>query len=186
MPRQAKKQPARDTSLVFRIAKLWGSPEGTIEKHEIDLPLTFDPKDIDTVSNFEADIMLIKLKSEISAVLSNAEVTVKFSCNRCLKPFKEKIYIESAEREYFSEEPSKYDDITDYYFIDTKAFTIDLTNMIREEIILHFPFIQVCSKSCRGLCSSCGKDRNKTVCKCKDVDADMHQPFKNLKNLYNK
>lgn len=181
--KESKKLKDGGSSLILKVAKLWGSPEGTVEKHEIDQRLVFDPKEVDATSNFAADVMLIKLKDEITALVSNADVKVNFLCSRCLKPFKLNIHIDAAERSYLSKKPSKLDDLADFYFIDTKAFTVDLTDMIRQEIILHFPFNLVCSNSCRGLCSSCGTDLNKKSCKCKQDDSDTHQPFKNLKNL---
>lgn len=181
--KESQKLTAGDSSLILKVARLWGSPEGTVEKHEVDQRLVFDPKEVDVASNFTATVTLIKLKDEITALISNANVKVNFLCNRCLKPFKSNISIDAAERTYLSKKPSKLDDIADFYFIDTKAFTIDLTDMIRQEIILHFPFNLVHSNSCRGLCSSCGTDRNKKDCKCKQEDPDTYQPFKNLKNL---
>ncbi|MCC7196867.1 DUF177 domain-containing protein [Candidatus Peregrinibacteria bacterium] len=181
--KESQKLQSGEASLILRVAKLWGSPEGTVEKHEIDQRLVFDPKEVDAASNFQADVMLIKLKDEITVLISNANIKVNFLCSRCLKPFKKEITIDAAEREFLSKKPSKLDDLADFYFIDTKAFTIDLADMIRQEIILHFPFNLVCSNSCRGLCSSCGTDRNKKACKCKQENPDTYLPFKNLKNL---
>jgi len=176
------------SQLIYKIAKLWGKPEGSTEKYDIDEKIQFpEDKDLDFTGNFRGDLMFIRLKDEISALLSNAEVDVHFTCTHCLKKFTQPIEIKTAEREFFLDEP-EFDsqDLDDLFYIDRKPMTVDLNEMVRQEIILHFPLIPVCSKSCKGLCPVCGKDRNKVKCKCKvlvEETLNTHQPFKNLKKL---
>ncbi len=43
---------------------------------------------------------------------------------------------------------------------------IDLTESIREDIIIAFPMKPLCSKDCKGLCPLCGKNLNKGACGC--------------------
>lgn len=43
---------------------------------------------------------------------------------------------------------------------------IDLTDSLRECIILSFPSNPVCREECRGLCPRCGKNLNKEACEC--------------------
>jgi uncharacterized protein len=97
----------------------------------------------------------------------------------------EEVTVPQAECEFSSHR--EHDDLlNDIYYIDTKDKTVDLSEVFRQEIILHFPLIPVCSKRCKGLCPVCGKDRNKTLCKCKQDLPETHQPFKNLKKLIKK
>jgi len=170
-------------SLTIKIGKLWNSGEGTNEKFQIDVPVEFDKKEIEAASNLTADVMLIKLKNEIAVILENAEITLKTTCQRCLKPLEVKVEIESAERQYLDKEPDKKDDPFDLFLINFTNMTIDLGDMVRQEIILHFPLKSLCSKSCKGLCSVCGKNRNKMKCDCKEEDAATQKPFKDLKKL---
>ena len=44
----------------------------------------------------------------------------------------------------------------------------DLTDIIREDILLTFPQISLCSPDCEGLCSGCGVNLNHEDCKCSD------------------
>ncbi len=44
---------------------------------------------------------------------------------------------------------------------------VDLTNDIREAMILAFPLYPVCRPDCKGLCPQCGADKNETECDCK-------------------
>lgn len=43
---------------------------------------------------------------------------------------------------------------------------VDITEDIREELLLEIPQKILCSEDCKGLCSSCGGDLNKDECKC--------------------
>ncbi len=44
---------------------------------------------------------------------------------------------------------------------------VDLTEDIREAIILAFPSYPVCDPACKGLCPQCGANWNETTCECK-------------------
>jgi len=45
--------------------------------------------------------------------------------------------------------------------------TIDITDNVREEIILGYPLKPLCRPDCRGLCPNCGENLNKGKCSCK-------------------
>ncbi len=174
---------AKKTPLTFNIARLWGSGEGTNEKLDLDVKVEFSGEGLDLKTGLTGELMFIKLKDNISVIVKNLVVKAKFSCAKCLKEYNEKVVIPEAERQFFGES-QKEDAFNDYYLIDSKAMTIDLNDMVRQEIILHFPLIPVCSKRCKGLCQYCGKDKNKALCKCKGEEiAETHKPFKNLKKL---
>lgn len=173
----------KKNNLTFKIAKLWNEPEGTTEKHDIDLKVEFDPSEIVAKSNLTAELLLIKLKDEISAVFRDLSIDVEQACSKCDKKFTSTINIDSAERQFVSAKPRNLADITDIYLIDVDDFTIDLHELVRQEIILHFAPFPVCSEGCKGLCQHCGKDKNAASCKCKDIDPTEHKPFANLKDL---
>ncbi|MCX6909329.1 MAG: DUF177 domain-containing protein, partial [Verrucomicrobia bacterium] len=42
----------------------------------------------------------------------------------------------------------------------------DLTENLREDILLALPQNPLCSKDCRGLCPVCGQDLNERTCSC--------------------
>jgi len=47
-----------------------------------------------------------------------------------------------------------------------KGDIIDLTENIREHIIIALPMKQLCAEECKGLCPRCGKDLNVAGCDC--------------------
>ncbi len=178
MTRKVKTSP-----LKLSIGKIWNSGEGTTHKLDLDTPVDFNDTELTPASNLRAEVMLIKLKHEISAIIESAEMTVELKCHKCLKKFKKNIIIENAEREFLADKKRKSTDPNELFYIDFSDMTIDLTDMFRQEIFLHFPLISVCSKSCKGICPVCGINRNEKKCKCKIPTDAGNKPFKDLKKL---
>ena len=50
---------------------------------------------------------------------------------------------------------------------------VDLTDNIREDILLQLPQRALCRENCRGLCPRCGVDLNKTTCQCTPPKGDL-------------
>jgi len=59
--------------------------------------------------------------------------------------------------------------------------SIDLGNLLREQILLSVPMFPRCAKDCKGLCSSCGCNLNLETCTCESRVVDPR--FAVLKNL---
>ncbi len=45
--------------------------------------------------------------------------------------------------------------------------SVDITEDLREELLLQVPGFPVCKEVCKGMCSQCGIDLNKGTCICK-------------------
>jgi uncharacterized protein len=64
---------------------------------------------------------------------------------------------------------------------------MELEDLLREQILLVMPMQRVCNEDCRGICPTCGKNRNETPCDCKDERAGNRwaalQGLKDLKTL---
>ena len=101
------------------------------------------------------------------------------------KPISPKVNLKSFEKQFLLHKPEIIDDLNDIYLVETKNMTIDLTEALRQEIILHFPVVRVCSIHCKGICPKCGINLNEKTCKCKvkkDVESE-NKPLAELKKL---
>jgi uncharacterized protein len=59
---------------------------------------------------------------------------------------------------------------------------IDLTPLIREQIILALPTRPLCREDCKGLCANCGANLNTQACRCTaHTDAPRLAVLRNLK-----
>ena len=54
----------------------------------------------------------------------------------------------------------------DVYQLDERAMELDLRPAVREQWLLLVPSFAVCTEDCKGLCPTCGVDRNVTSCDC--------------------
>ncbi len=61
---------------------------------------------------------------------------------------------------------------------------MELEDVLREQILLVMPMQRVCSEDCKGICPTCGKNRNETPCDCKsDSAGDRWSALAGLKDL---
>lgn len=49
---------------------------------------------------------------------------------------------------------------------------INLSEFLREQILLAKPIKHICKEECKGICQNCGKNLNKGPCKCKTTKTD--------------
>ena len=87
---------------------------------------------------------------------------IEHICARCLKSVEEKIH-ESVHLTYETKDVEE----------------IDMTDDIRDTLLLSRPERFLCDVNCKGLCSNCGVDLNTESCRCEKT-TDLH-PFLSLK-----
>ncbi len=119
-------------------------------------------------------------------VTGEVETELVLICDRCLKefPFKvqEKINVLLEPRAVLShlkEEVRLTKDDLDVIFFD--GITIEVDEIVREEILLAVPMRRLCDEACKGLCPVCGQNLNEKSCGCKPGLKDS--PFAILKKL---
>jgi uncharacterized protein len=58
---------------------------------------------------------------------------------------------------------------------------IDLAEMVRDKLLLSIPLQPLCMVECKGLCPSCGVNRNTISCQC--AEERLSSPFEQLKGI---
>jgi len=93
--------------------------------------------------------------------------TMSFECSRCLNLFEQKMEI-PFECSFTKEE-----------------FECDVTEEIRETVLLNIPMQPLCSKGCKGLCPICGNNKNEKDCFCeqKMKDEFVAEKWSKIKKL---
>jgi uncharacterized protein len=93
----------------------------------------------------------------------DARATIAEQCSRCLRPIETPVEAHFAEQ-YYSTIDVVSGDPNDAPPRDAKRigsdFKIDLTPLLREELILATPLAPLCGPNCKGLCLECGRDLN--------------------------
>lgn len=60
-----------------------------------------------------------------------------------------------------------------------KGDVLDLPGVVREQVLLAQPMKRLCRENCKGVCPSCGADRNLISCSC-PKEASSKTPFSTL------
>ena len=104
-----------------------------------------------------------------------ATATVVTRCARCLETVRFPITAE-IHAEY-SRKPDPED--PDQYCFETSE--LDLTDAIRDALLLELPLQNLCSENCRGLCPQCGINLNSDSCACRKEERE--NPFSVLQSI---
>ncbi len=97
---------------------------------------------------YELDISIV---SGELLVFGSLCVDLSMRCSRCAVMYP----VTVTEKDYNYNQP-----------VDKTLEYVDLTEDMREAIILAFSSYPVCSENCKGLCVQCGANLNEGECKC--------------------
>jgi len=125
----------------------------------------------------KGDDLTVHVKGHLSAGL-------ELDCGRCLEPFTLPIE-QNLDLFYLPHqadgEAEDEDEITERELV--VAFyaegRLDLGEMVREQLFLGVPMKPACREDCRGICPTCGANRNTQPCSCPTDDASM-SPFSSV------
>lgn len=113
----------------------------------------------------------VSIQAEILATHTNpgayleggADASVEVSCARCLRPVQTPVHADFAEQ-FYATIGVVHGEPLPQAPRDAKIigadFRIDLTPLLREELILATPLAPLCRPDCKGLCERCGRDLN--------------------------
>jgi uncharacterized protein len=69
------------------------------------------------------------------------------------------------------EDASQYD-VAEVQVIPQGSTIIDITEDVRQTVLIAVPLKLLCREECLGLCPHCGKDLNEGPCDCRPVEVD--------------
>lgn len=122
-------------------------PEGLTQRASYDpAALDMDRQDVQLRELFEAEAVVTKADQEL-VVEVDIRAPLHLTCARCLGGFTSVVT------------PST---VFSYKVHPTE--TVDITDDVRQEVILAYPMIPLCRPDCKGLCRSCGQDLNTAPC----------------------
>lgn len=106
--------------------------------------------DIQLKGPITGKVSIMKIEKEYNVVIKDFKATVELICEKCLEKFDLKIEIPSAERQFLITDDA-FENRFDFFYADTKNHQVDIEEFLRQEIILHFPLVAVCSPHCKGI-----------------------------------
>lgn len=163
---------------------------GTTHPLDVSFPaseIDLDSEDVSLTGDVALTGSIEKHCYEID-VAGDIKAAAEVSCDRCLIPVETSIEISfkiayvSSEYESREKEMQVGGEDLDVAFLEDDK--IDLTEMVREQIILNLSETALCKPDCLGLCQKCGANKNQKRCDCSEREIDPR--FKVLENLVKK
>ena len=123
-------------------------PEEGIQQRERYDPsaMGMDREDVHPQSPFEVDAFVTKSDHEL-IVKTDIRCPLRCMCARCLEDFTG--MVETGAVFTYRVQP-----------VDV----VDITDDVRQEVILAYPMVPVCKPDCKGLCAACGQNLNVAAC----------------------
>ena len=147
--------------------------KGEVKKINIDYMLA--PSPLSGVE-FENDAHVTGVLTDNAGYMRlglNAELKYHAECARCLAPV-DGVFSLDFERTVAGEgvlSEAEVDENGDEYVI-IHGSSLDVDELLCEELSLAFPTKLLCSEDCLGLCPKCGKPRGEGDCGCSDKEID--------------
>ena len=160
-----------------------------LKESEIDFDFTSQPDLEEETARLTQPVRTVgKLRKGIAHIDVEGRISgeVEAECTRCLRrlthkldaPFKATFV---TEENYTSEKEAEVRN----HDLDVSIYDgeeIDLSDVVREHILLDLPTQILCKDDCKGLCQKCGANLNEVNCNCEETKTDPRwAALKNLK-----
>lgn len=163
--------------LEFNVAQLLKEPTGAVRHYGVEAePGDALDDELKLVSPITGQVKFLRTGLNILAT-GQLLATVEKTCGRCLTTFTAPVSIE-LEEEFFPTldivtglavtPPAEVEEAD---FIDEQHI-LNLSEVVRQELLLAAEEVRYCRPNCKGLCPICGQDRNIAPCNCHDEAID--------------
>ena len=140
--------------------------------------------DLGLTDGFKGDVRVsVTLEKTGKQMVLKGGVTAEgdFVCDRCTRPLS--VPVSSSYRMYYVAEGEEFAGVDPAELsIVPGSGTLDITEDVRQTILLAVPLKLLCADSCRGLCPHCGKNLNVESCSCTVEQGDSRwEPLRSLR-----
>jgi uncharacterized protein len=161
--------------VIINVAPLLKEPVGV----QVDFHVAEDPIDEHGENGGLREAGATSIDADVQATHTNpgaylegrADARVEVECSRCLRLFETPVHADFAEQYYQTIGVANGEPLAEPPR-DAKTigsdFKIDLTPLLREELILAMPLAPLHAEDCKGLCEECGRDQN--------IEPHTHEP----------
>jgi uncharacterized protein len=118
----------------------------------------------------------VRLAGNEVFVSGHVETRAQLECDRCLQPIELPVsadfaldYITEADYESSSAAALNEEELSVAVF---DGESIDVDEMVKEQILLAVPARTLCREDCKGMCPECGIDLNTGQCNCAPNEVD--------------
>lgn len=144
-----------------------------IEGNSSELKLDYDS--VEGVRQILADLS-IQCSGEEYFCQGEISATMTLECARCLGSFEKDFVGEldfiACSQDHYDSFRSEAIDSEDYVLFEGINLVCDITDQVRQALLLCIGMKPLCSENCRGLCSICGGNLNRNNCDCERKETD--------------
>ncbi len=137
----------------------------------------FPNEEVHAGGTLSGEAYIKKFDTFLGVTLHSLHAKITLSCGRCERPYMHEMVDESSSmREFYIHIPEEFykEELEDVFLVDTGRNSIDITEMLRQEIVLLLPTASYCS---RPDCTPVLQDE-------RDVSKETFQPFAGLKDMF--
>lgn len=161
----------------FNVAQLMKEPIGATRTGQVAVALRQlvpEADQVDLLPDGGEPILAgpVRLMHTAGGVLATGRLQAEATmpCARCLEPVKVALDIELEEIfvptvDIVTGQSVRPDEEDRALWIDAHHI-LDLTEVLRQDVLVTLPMHVLCDPECRGLCPSCGKNLNEGPCDC--------------------
>lgn len=125
------------------------------------LELAFD--DAEFIRPLACTISLLRQDADNFYVTVAVTTAISVQCRRCLNSFKVDVDTELGVLFCPGEAPKEAELSDERYYAGD---TLDLSEDVRQALVLEIPSWPLCAEDCQGFCSQCGAALNEGACNC--------------------
>ena len=136
--------------------------------------------------NFPGDLAVdATLEKTGSQLYLKAEIrtTATFSCDRCVRPFARTLSPSYRMYYFWNDAAAGQFDPSEVQVLPVGATVVDISEDVRQTILLAVPYKLLCRDDCKGLCPQCGQNLNEGTCHCATTIPDGR--WEKLRALHN-
>jgi len=169
-----------NTDLIYNVAQLMKEPVGSTRKLEVSTPVLqlsdgTEPGEDARVLEARDLTGIVKVTRLTRDLLVQGEVEgqVTLECSRCLTPVTvpvsghlEEEYQPTIDVETGRPVHREAEEQDDSFFSISANHEMDLTEPVRQAMLVEMPLKPLCREDCKGLCPQCGANLNEGPCDC--------------------
>lgn len=167
----------RSRELRHNVAQLLQELTGAQRRYSFEVESPFADGSLELTSPLKGIVTFTRTSQGV-LVEARVQTTVRLPCDRCLEPTEYPLDVEWSEEFHPSVDvltgrhlPVELDDLDEAVVIDDHHI-LDLTETIRQHLLLALPSHPLCREDCAGLCPQCGANLNQESCTCSTEPAD--------------
>jgi uncharacterized protein len=160
----------------FNVAQLLKSPAGASREYDLNEDISGIDRDLDATKPLVGRVRLLRTGNGV-LVTGRVSTEARVPCRRCLQPAVVPVHVDLEEEfrpsiDIVTGTELPLEDGEDAATRTDEHHILDLTEVVRQGLLLALPMSAVCRLDCKGLCPNCGANWNESPCACQPEHED--------------